>query len=198
MTDQVLTALLPAIGIAAFERHADGSFTSLAPPPAWFARLVGNETFPFLGHVLEEALEFWRRSAAGTQEWGPCAEVDEAGTEFHYKIAAVALNGREILLFELDTASDRLREILQAVRERALSAEMGSDDKGTPRPSMRRSAGEIRELVGQLAASQPTDTQRALIQSLQGKCEELLEGLESAIRWSPLPEIAMRLKPPRI
>lgn len=198
MSDDVLTALLPAIGIAAFERRADGSFNSLTPPPAWFSRLVGNETFPFLGHVLEEAVEFWRRSASGVQEWGPCAEVDEAGTEFHYKVAAVALNGREVLLFELDTASDRLREVLQAAREHALSVEAGAERKGHPSPDVRRTAREMRDIIHRLAASQPTPDQHALITMLQATCDDLLAGLESAIRWSPLSEIAIRLKPPRL
>lgn len=198
MTNDVLTALLPAIGIAAFERRADGSFSALAPPPAWFSRLVGNETFPFLGHVLEEANEFWRRSASGTQEWGPCVEVDEAGTEFHYKVAALTLGGRELLLFELDTASDRLREILQTARERALSPETGSNEHGAAALDLRRSASEIRDLLRQLADSEPTQAQRAVIDTLQTRFDALLSGFESSIRWAPLSDIAMRLRPPKI
>ena len=89
MSEDLLKSLLPALHIAAFERREDGSFTSLAPPPAWFGRLVADPAFPFLGHILEEANVFWRSGGPGLREWGPVAEVDASGAEFHYKVAAV-------------------------------------------------------------------------------------------------------------
>ena len=66
--------LLSAIDVAVFERRPDGSF-ALAPPPRGL-RIVADATFPFLGHILEEANEFWGRGSRA-QDWGPCAEVDE-------------------------------------------------------------------------------------------------------------------------
>ena len=89
MSEQVLSTLLPALTMAAFERRADGAFASVAPPPPWFTRIASDPTFPFLGHILEEANHFWQRGTSGTSEWGPCAEVDETGKEFHYKVTAV-------------------------------------------------------------------------------------------------------------
>ena len=120
MSDESLKLLLPAIDVAAFERTPDGAFLSVAPSPPWFARLVGDVTFPFLGHILEEATEFWAQSTTGTREWGPCAEVDESGDEFHYRVTAVILPGKQYLVFQRDAGAERLREVLQKVRAQAL------------------------------------------------------------------------------
>ena len=100
MNDEALSSLLPALGYAVFARGADGAFTALAPPPDWFKRL-GDVTFPFLGHILEEATDFWGSGTPGCQEWGPCAEVDRHGIEFHYKVIAYTLANRQLLLFQI-------------------------------------------------------------------------------------------------
>ena len=128
MSDDLLKALLPALGIAAFERHMDGSFRALAPIPTWFERLAGDGTFPFLGHILEEATRHWNKGdAAKPREWGPSAETDETGHEFHYMVTALTLTGRSVLIFSLDTGSDRIRHVLQKVRDQALAAEQQAD-----------------------------------------------------------------------
>jgi hypothetical protein len=127
MSDDLLKALLPALGIAAFERHIDGSFRALAPIPRWFERLAGDGTFPFLGHILEEAVRYWNKGDAKPREWGPSAETDEMGREFHYMVSALTLAGRNVLIFSLDTASDRMRQVLQRVRDQALAAEQRAE-----------------------------------------------------------------------
>jgi len=128
MSDDLLKALLPALGIAAFERHVDGSFRALAAIPRWFERLAGDGTFPFLGHILEEATRHWNKGdAAKPREWGPSAETDEAGHEFHYMVTALTLSGRHVLIFSLDAASDRLQKVMQKVREQALATEQRED-----------------------------------------------------------------------
>ena len=130
MSDDLLKALFPALGMAAFERRADGSFSALAPLPRWFERLAGDGTFPFLGHILEEATWYWTKGGDKLREWGPCAETDEAG-EFHYMVTALTLSGRSVLVFSLDTASDRMREMLQKVRDQALAAEQREGKSGS-------------------------------------------------------------------
>ena len=130
MSDELLKALLPALGMAAFERHVDGSFRALAPIPRWFERLAGDGTFPFLGHILEEAARHWNKGdAAKPREWGPSAETDEAGHEFHYMVTALTLSGRNVLIFSLDTASDRMRQVLQKVREQGLATEQREEQE---------------------------------------------------------------------
>jgi hypothetical protein len=123
MTDNTLSTLLTALDIAAFERGADGSFQSLAPLPPWFTRLSRDGTFPFLGHILEEAQGFWSSGANGVREWGPCADVNEAGQEFHYRVKALRVDTRSYLVFVIDEGAERLRRVLQRVRSDALQQE---------------------------------------------------------------------------
>ena len=122
MADDALSALLPALGIAAFERAPGGSFSSLAPLPSWFPRLGRDGTFPFLGHILEEANAFWDSHVEGVREWGPCADVDENGREFHYRVKALTLATRAYLVFQFDEGAEQVREILQKVRGDALAS----------------------------------------------------------------------------
>jgi hypothetical protein len=148
--------------------------------------------------VLEEANAFWDKKTAGAEEWGPCAEVDDTGREFHYKVLAVTAGGAQFLLFELDTASDRIREVLQKARDKALgNSDADPAAVAAAERDVRRAGSEMRDLLRRLAATAPTPAQRALIEELSGKCDLLVAGIESAVRWSPLSEIAIRLRTPR-
>jgi hypothetical protein len=120
LSSDQLAALLPALGLAAFARTADGAFQPLAPAPAWFTRLGKDGTFPFLGHILEEANIFWTSKTDGTRTWGPCADVNDEGQEFHYLVKALIIDARAYLVFQQDDAAERLREVLQKVRSDAL------------------------------------------------------------------------------
>jgi hypothetical protein len=120
MSDNPASTLLTALDIAAFERGPEGGFKSVAPLPTWFTRLSRDGTFPFLGHILEEANVFWNTGVRGLQEWGPCAEVNEQGEEFHYRVKALRVQAGAYLVFQLDEGAERLREVLQKVRADAL------------------------------------------------------------------------------
>jgi hypothetical protein len=124
MSDTYAT-LLPSLDIAAFEQMPDGSFHSLAPLPAWFGRLVKDGTFPFLGHILDEASAFWSERTDGTRAWGPCTDTAEDGTPFDYIVKAVRAGARSYLVFQPDEGAERLREVLQKVRDGALRAAGG-------------------------------------------------------------------------
>lgn len=168
MTDAQLTTVLQAINVAVFTRRTDGSFSALAPPPPWFARLA-DVTFPFLGHILEEATDFWRSGASGSREYGPCAERDETGQEFHYRVRAVTAgeSGSQFLIFELDPGSDRLREALQHARDQALLLERHRASQGAAE-DIRLAAHEIQQLLKQLPAA---GAHQALIDALHAKCD---------------------------
>ncbi|MGC4081358.1 MAG: hypothetical protein QM736_04400 [Vicinamibacterales bacterium] len=84
--------------------------------------MTSGDTFPFLGHILEEATAFWKRGMAGRADWGPVAEVDHDGHEYHYIVTALIADGRQYLVFQLDPGAERMREVLQKVRSEALSA----------------------------------------------------------------------------
>ena len=122
MTDNALSTLLAALDIAVFERRPEGDFQSLVPPPKWFKRLARDGTFPFLGHILEEATTFWNSGSEGLRAWGPCADVDESGAEFHYRVKALRVQTRAYLVFQFDEGAEELRKVLQKVREDALAA----------------------------------------------------------------------------
>lgn len=181
MNEEVLTALLPALGYAVFARGADGTFTAVAPPPDWFKRL-GDVTFPFLGHILEEATDFWRGATPGFQEWGPCAERDQAGEEFHYKVIAYTLANRQLLLFQLDTESDHMREVLSVVRTQSLAAEQNRGALGMSAMDVRLIREEIQRILGKLLGSGVTEAQTDLLRKLSSRCDELSHGTEKLIR----------------
>ena len=120
MVDDPQPTLLTALGIVAFERTPDGTFRPLGPLPTWFAHLSRDGTFPFLGHILEEAQAFWNARADGAREWGPCADVGTDGHEFHYLVKALRVQGRAYLVFQRDQGAERVRDVLQKVRSEAL------------------------------------------------------------------------------
>jgi hypothetical protein len=181
MNEEVLAELVPALGYAAFVRGADGTFAPLAPPPDWFKRL-GDVTFPFLGHILEEANDFWRGGTTGFQEWGPCAEVDRHGNEFHYKVIALNLANRQLLLFQLDAESDHLREMLSVVRTQSLREEQNRGATSMSAMDIRLIREEIQRILGKLLGSGVSESQTVLLQKLSSRCDELSHGTEKLIR----------------
>jgi hypothetical protein len=173
--DELLTTLMPAMQIALFERRPDGSFAPLAPPPTWFAHLA-SETFPFLGHILDEANRFWAGRLPGSREWGPCTELDERGREFHYRVTALTAGDRQYLVFQIDQGSERVREVLQQVRERALAAEQHPDVDpaySLLRQQVRIAGDAMQELVSRLIDAHPTDVQREILTTLSAHCQDL-------------------------
>jgi hypothetical protein len=176
MPDDLSSTLLPALGIAAFGRGSDGSFNSISPAPPWFGRLVADATFPFLGHILEDANEFWNSGASGFREFGPCVEVDEAGREYHYKVIAVSAPEKQFLLFQLDPGTDRMREVLQKARDLALRA----DDSSRARAVLAllqneagATADEIRALTAQLRSGRPSAGEIAILEDITARCDRL-------------------------
>jgi len=185
MSDDLLKTLLPALDIAVFERRSGGSFAAVAPPPAWFSRLTGDMTFPFLGHILEEANDFWRRRDESRREWGPSVGVDEAGQEFHYKVVATIVGGRQYLLFQLDRGSDWVRGVLQKVRQQALVSEQNAGEGGSlaaAQKEVRDAVNEIRDLGARMAAAAGTDERSDLGRTLSDKCDSLQNGVDILIR----------------
>ncbi len=185
MSEDLLKALMSGLGIAAFERRPDGSFASIAPLPTWFARLAGDGTFPFLGHILDEAGRFWNKGEPMRREWGPCAEVDEVGHEFHYKVTAVTMAPKHYLIFQLDPGSDRMREMLQKVRDQALATEQRASADAAFAIAMEEvkiAAEQVRDVLrnfSSAAAGSPDVEQRT---QLATTCDELLRRVDAFTR----------------
>jgi hypothetical protein len=194
MSPDVFPVLLSALGIAAFERRADGAFTPVAPPPDWLRDLSKDMTFPFLGAFLDEAREFWGRGAAGRVASGLCAETDEQGREFHFEVSAVAADGRHFLVFELAQDAEQVRAVLQKSRELALDSEglrrrhaeliarievlaaAGEDAQGSARVAV--------DLTRRLGDTAPTDRQRDILVELRGASERLLARVDALVETS--------------
>ena len=179
MSEDLLSILLPALDLAVFERSADGTFSSVAPPPAWFGRLAADVTFPFLGHVLDEANRFWRRGVTGAQYWGPSVDADETGREFHYMVGAVTTQNRQFLIFRLDRESDRMRDVLQRVRENALTHDRR---QWAAAREARRVGGEVDELLERLRGTSPTTAQTELLTTLAARCGDLVACVGTVVR----------------
>ena len=175
MNEILLTKLLPALDLAVFMRDAEGAFVAMAPAPAWFPRLA-DSTFPFLGHILEDAKEFWSSGATGSREFGPCAETDESGREFHYRVRAVTLGESfaQFLVFELDPGSDRLRNALQKAREQALAVERRGAPSRQAAAELRRTGLELQDIAEQLSNMASNDVQKHLLRALRAKCDALM------------------------
>lgn len=196
MSEPLLSAVLPAIEIAAFQRQPDGSFSSIAPLPKWFGRLVADVTFPFLGHILEEARLFWDGGTSGALAWGPCVEVDEAGREFHYKVTAVTAGGNQYLLFQLDPGSDQMRDVLQTVRERDLVAERLASDVRAAQTALhqevRRIAEDIQALLRRVAGDNLTPSQLEAWKALPAKVDDLVDRADTLVRAASRGRVAPR------
>ena len=185
MSDDLLKSLIPALDIAAFERRDDGSFESIAPMPVWFPQVVTDPSFPFLGHILEEANRFWLSSTPGLREWGPVAKVDEAGTEFHYKIAAITTAEGRFLILQLDRASEEIRRVLQTVRTRQLEAEQtgeGSAARQAERRAVRMAATDLQETLARVRGLGAGIAPDEAVAELSARSEALLNAVFAADR----------------
>jgi hypothetical protein len=173
MTDHPLEALLPSLGLVPFERRPDGSFESLLPPPDWFRPRTSDGVFPFLGHILEEATAFWDLGATGVQEWGPCADMDPEGREFHYRVIGIQTDGRQFLVFQLDRESDRMREVLQKARDHALADERQARGLVALASLARRTTADMHELLTRLRDSGLSPEQLAVVEEIHGANKDL-------------------------
>ncbi len=81
---------------------------------------------------MTQARQFWSEPRADRLTWGPCAEVDAEGREFHFTVSALSLPDRKVLVFELDRSAEPMRALLQKAREQALDprapGEVRADD----------------------------------------------------------------------
>lgn len=179
MSDELLKTLLPAMNVAVFRRADDGSFSPVAPSPPWFSRLA-DVTFPFLGHILDEANAFWRSGALEWREYGPVAETDAGGGEFHYRVRALtAGDGSHFLIFELDRGSDRMRDTLQIAREEALVREQEQARQRRILGEIEQRIAEMQHLLSHVSSKSPGSAARGLVDALNAKCQAVLDSVDS-------------------
>ena len=187
MGDDLLAGLLQAMDMVVFERRPDGAFVTITEPPRWFALMNADLRFPFLGHILAEAGDFWDRRVPGVQDWGPAAELDEHGKEFHYKVMAVQAEERQYLVFQLDRGSERMRETLQKVREKALAEGTRAKRTTAAASEARRTGTDLYDLLGRLRATGLSQAQNDIVAELTDVCDELLMSIDRVARSSQAP-----------
>lgn len=188
MDIQALATVASALGIAAFARQPDGGFEPLGPAPEWFVTITSGDTFPFLGHILEEASSFWQRGTQGRADWGPVAEVDAAtGREYHYIVTALTVGTRQYLVFQLDGGAERMRDVLQKVRSQALSAEQAHESHRAATTELNKTTGDMKGLLAQLMRSDPTPQQLELLSGLSQKTLSLTNGIGKLIQSTLIP-----------
>jgi hypothetical protein len=185
MSEQSLQNLLLALGMAAFERAPDGSFTSLGPVPPWLRRVAADGTFPFLGHILDEVHAFFSTGIVGMREFGPCSDVDENEQPFHYVVMAASLDDRRFLVLRRDPGSDRVQEVLQKAREQALDirAEKGAADAlSILQGEVHWQRESVRELGRRLLGMDLPGEQSHLVHALVREVESLVDRVDDAAR----------------
>ena len=189
MSASQLETLLPLLDVAAFIRHGDGSFSAISQAPAWFERLTSDTTFPFLGHILEEANAFWQRGHQGAVDYGPCAEVDENGKEYHYLVTAVSGPSSQYLVFQIDRGADRMRSVLQKLRSEALSAAQDGVAYQAVIADLRHTNQEVKELLRQLLLAGLNPTQLEMVNQLASRCVNLMAGATELVRATNIPKV---------
>ena len=182
MNEEVLSALLPALGFAVFVRGADNSFTPITPPPSWFTRL-GNVTFPFLGHILEEANQFWDGGARRTAGVGP---VRGGGSQRQ----GVPLQSHRPDRRRADSACcfistpNRIASAKCCPRSEreSLATEQSRNATSMSAMEVRLIREEIHRILGKLLGTNATEVQIELLRKLSSRCDELALGTERLIR----------------
>ena len=101
--------------------------------------------------------------------------MNEVGREFHYRVLAVTAEAGQFLIFQLDSGADRMREVLQKVREQALANPGSGAQTRLTRIQhvVRRTSDRIHELLRPLLASGLRDPQFELWKKLSAVCDDL-------------------------
>ena len=102
-------------------------------------------------------------------------ELNEVGREFHYRVLAVTAEAGQFLVFQLDSGADRMREVLQKVRQQALVNPGSGAQTRLSRVQhvVRRASDRMHELLRPLLASGVRDPQFELWRKLSAVCDDL-------------------------
>ena len=113
--------------------------------------------------------------------------MDDHGKEFHYKVTAVQADERQYLIFQLDRDSDRMREMLQKVRDKALADGTRAKRTTAAASEARRTGTDLYDLLGRLRATGLSQAQNDMVAELTDVCDELLMSIQRVARSSQAP-----------
>lgn len=127
------TAVLKALGFAAFSRTESGALRSLGETPAWLselwpalqkaeAEIPVADVSPFFENFLIDAEECWRAGGERQAESGPWIEEKCDGTRVELEATAMTAGGRAVLLIErLGAEFVAKKNVLQKARETVIA-----------------------------------------------------------------------------
>ena len=96
--------VVSALGIAVFERRADGSLAPRQPSPEWLADFpdAGDAaaSFPFLEVFLPDAEEHWEAARTGPLYSDVWTQTGSSGQDWRLRAAAVTVSGDSLLCIE--------------------------------------------------------------------------------------------------
>jgi Na+/phosphate symporter len=91
------------------------------------------------------------------------------------------------LTFQLDRDSDRMREMLQKVREKTLVEGTRKKRTTAAASEARRTGTDLYDLLGRLRATGLSQAQNDIVAELTDVCDELLMSIERVARSSQAP-----------
>lgn len=131
MADALLQSVLSRLDLVLIDCSDEAQLQASPPTPAWFDRLgllarsaenPAELRSPFVAHFLVDAREYWGRAERGEAGLQPrlrsgiCVEQGEDGQDYSYELSALLIDGRRLLLCELDPSPERGQFILQGAR----------------------------------------------------------------------------------
>ena len=114
--------------------------------------------------------------------------MDAAGAEFHYTVTAVTVEYNQYLCFQLDPGSDRIRDVLQKVREQALAegddlhAGATVEQLASAEQKVQQAADDLHLLVRRLLGEDPADARLEPWKSVSAACDELVRRVDKLVR----------------
>lgn len=131
MADALLQSVLSRLDLVLIDCSDEAQPQASPPMPAWFDRLgllarsaenPAELRSPFVAHFLVDARDYWGRAERGEAGLPPrlrsgiCVEQGEDEKDYSYELSALLVDGRRLLLCELDPSPERGQFILQGAR----------------------------------------------------------------------------------
>ena len=190
--DPLLSTLVSILDLAVLERQPGGAFRQIGgDPPSWFTQAMKNadagrpvtvvQAFPVLESFLNEADEFWRKTAYGRLEGEAFVITDVNGRNLPVAPIAVVMEGRHFLLLHRAAGFDERQRVLQRAREQAL----GQEKVVKQIDGLRRPVTRIGNAVTELMKQPLSEVQAAAVTTIMTELEAMKAQLEELPKLPP-------------
>ncbi len=190
--EALMSTLVAILDLAVLERQPGGAFRQIGgDPPSWFTQTMKNtdagrpvtvvQAFPVLESFLNEADEFWRKTAYGRLEGEPFVITDVNGRNLPVAPIAVVMEGRHFLLLHRAPGFDERQRVLQRAREQAL----GQEKVVKQIDGLRRPVTRIGNAVTDLMKGPLSEGQGAAVATIVKELDALKAQLEELPKLPP-------------